>query len=111
MRFDQNDIPIMRTLLKRADKAKTIQEFRDYLDAEILKRLKKCGRKNETARGGEIRTVDTVNAEMQQIFKQYSINPGVGEEMFWEAVDAVTALDPKAGKQLLKLAEEWDSLQ
>ena len=111
MRYDQNDIPIMRTLLKRADQAKTIQEFRDHLEAEILKRLRRCGHKNEAARGGVIRTVDTVNAEMQQIFKQYGINPGTGEEMFWEAVDAVTALDPKAGKQLLKLAEEWDSLQ
>jgi hypothetical protein len=52
-------------------------------------------------------TVDELNAAMRRIFATHHIDPGVGEEMFWEAVESVRAVDPADADRLEDLAEQW----
>jgi hypothetical protein len=44
---------------------------------------------------------------MRRIFATHHIDPGVGEEMFWEAVESVRAVDPADADRLEDLAEQW----
>ena len=50
---------------------------------------------------------ERLNAEMRAIFARHGVDHGLGDEMFWEAVDEVAQLSDLDADELEALAEEW----
>lgn len=55
----------------------------------------------------DIKNVRQCNREINRIFKKHQIEPGIGDECFWEAVDRVKLYNKNDFKFLNRLGRYW----